>query len=238
MDYNKKVKVLVLGDSGVGKTSLVHLLCHNDVLTNPTYTIGCSVEVRLHDFNKVPTSPTYFVEFWDVGGTFGHEKGRSIFYNAVNGIIGVHDLTNRKSHTNLRKWLSEALSCSSSSSEMTSHNANEVDFDMEQFVGDNIPVLVVGTKQDQISTLAGGFEKSSSVAHETGAEVLNVDCTQCQQFAPGTPHMIKLNNFFDKLIESKFYPKMSHQSHLPFSQTSERKRTTPRKTSWHNLLTD
>ena len=111
----------------MGKTSLVHLLCHNDVLVNPAYTIGCSVEVRLHDYTKVASSPTYFIEFWDVGGTFGHEKGRSIFYNSVNGIfvcvvccriiiiimligiIAVHDLTNRKSHTNLRKWLSEAL---------------------------------------------------------------------------------------------------------------------------------
>ena len=97
------------------------------MLSNPSYTIGCSVEVRLHDYNKVTSSPTYFIEFWDVGGTFGHEKGRSIFYNSINGdlccfvnywiimsvlcagIIAVHDLTNRKSHTNLRKWLSEAL---------------------------------------------------------------------------------------------------------------------------------
>lgn len=69
----------------MGKTSLVHLLCRNDILSNPAYTIGCSVEVRLHDYNKVASSPTYFIEFWDVGGTFGHEKGRSIFYNSVNG---------------------------------------------------------------------------------------------------------------------------------------------------------
>ena len=69
----------------MGKTSLVHLLCRNDVVINPAYTIGCSVEVRLHDYNKVASSPTYFIEFWDVGGTLGHEKGRSIFYNSVNG---------------------------------------------------------------------------------------------------------------------------------------------------------
>ena len=84
MDHNHATKSAVY--VGVGKTSLVHLICHNDVLTSPAYTIGCSVEVRLHDYNKAPSSPTYFIEFWDVGGTFGHEKGRSIFYNSVNGI--------------------------------------------------------------------------------------------------------------------------------------------------------
>ena len=84
--------------TGVGKTSLVHILCHDDVLSNPAYTIGCSVEVRLHDYNKIPSAPSYYIEFWDIGGTLGHEKGRSIFYNSVNGecimfgteIISVH----------------------------------------------------------------------------------------------------------------------------------------------------
>uniref|UniRef100_A0A8C9G333 RABL3 n=1 Tax=Pavo cristatus TaxID=9049 RepID=A0A8C9G333_PAVCR len=46
-----RVKVLVLGDSGVGKSSLVHLLCHNQVLGNPSWTVGCSVDVRRLHFS-------------------------------------------------------------------------------------------------------------------------------------------------------------------------------------------
>lgn len=42
-----KVKVLVLGDSGVGKSSLTHLLCHREANKNPGYTIGCSVEIKV-----------------------------------------------------------------------------------------------------------------------------------------------------------------------------------------------
>ena len=34
------LRLLVLGDSGVGKSSLVHILCNGTVLTNPTWTIG------------------------------------------------------------------------------------------------------------------------------------------------------------------------------------------------------
>lgn len=33
--------------SGVGKSSLVHLLCQNQVLGNPSWTVGCSVDVRV-----------------------------------------------------------------------------------------------------------------------------------------------------------------------------------------------
>ena len=33
--------------TGVGKTSLVHLICHNEPTSNPNWTIGCSVEVKV-----------------------------------------------------------------------------------------------------------------------------------------------------------------------------------------------
>lgn len=35
--------------AGVGKSSLVHLLCQNQVLGNPSWTVGCSVDVRVGD---------------------------------------------------------------------------------------------------------------------------------------------------------------------------------------------
>ncbi|XP_021349721.1 rab-like protein 3 [Mizuhopecten yessoensis] len=105
-----KIKIVVVGDSGVGKTSLVHLICHNETTSNPGWTIGCSVEVKLHEYKAgTPSQKTYFTELWDVVGSTSHENSRAIFYNPVHGIILVHDLTNRKSHHNLRKWLQEVL---------------------------------------------------------------------------------------------------------------------------------
>ncbi len=43
----EKVKIVVVGDSGVGKTSLVHLIAHQEVLKKPTWTIGCEVDVKV-----------------------------------------------------------------------------------------------------------------------------------------------------------------------------------------------
>ncbi|WAR09245.1 RABL3-like protein [Mya arenaria] len=100
-----KVKILVVGDSGVGKTSLVHLICHNEPTNSPGWTIGCSVDVKA----GTAAEKTFFVELWDIGGCTGHQNSRSIFYNPVHGIILVHDLTNRKSQQNLRSWLAEVL---------------------------------------------------------------------------------------------------------------------------------
>ncbi|GFS51579.1 rab-like protein 3 [Trichonephila clavipes] len=107
----EKVKILVVGDSGVGKSSLVYLIAHSEAITNPSWTIGCSVEVKLHEYKEgTPFQKTYFIEMWDVGGSSSHRNSRSIFYNSFHGVILVHDLTNRKSKQNLRKWLAEVLS--------------------------------------------------------------------------------------------------------------------------------
>ena len=45
-----RARILVLGDSGVGKTSFVHLLAHAKPLAKLTYTVGASIEVKLHQY--------------------------------------------------------------------------------------------------------------------------------------------------------------------------------------------
>ncbi|KAI4466923.1 drab5-related [Holotrichia oblita] len=65
-----RVRVMVLGDSGVGKTSFVHLAANNEPVRAPGWTIGCSVEVKLHEYKEgTPGQVTYFIELWDVGGS-------------------------------------------------------------------------------------------------------------------------------------------------------------------------
>lgn len=49
MDSNyPKAKIVVVGDSGVGKTSLIHLISQQEVLKNPSWTIGCTVNVKVN----------------------------------------------------------------------------------------------------------------------------------------------------------------------------------------------
>ncbi|KAK6631884.1 hypothetical protein RUM44_006914 [Polyplax serrata] len=204
----------VLGDSGVGKTSLAHLICHNENIINPSWTIGCSVEVKLHEYKEgLPQQKTYFIELWDIGGSSNHRNTRSIFYNPVHGIILVHDLTNRKSEQNLQKWLMEVLNCEADSKMPKSFD----DFDSEQFVGSTqIPILVVGTKLD----LSGGLrsQKTVTFADECGADEILMDTRKPSSLAAGSSSAVKLSRFFDKVIEKKFYLKS------PMSPFAEKRR--------------
>ncbi|XP_011300519.1 rab-like protein 3 isoform X1 [Fopius arisanus] len=198
-----KVKIMVVGDSGVGKTSLTHLICEQQTINNPSWTIGCSVEVKLHEYKEgTPNQKRYFIELWDVGGSQSHKNTRHVFYNPTNGIILVHDLSNRKSQQNLQKWLEEVLSRDGNSGRSRSFD----DFDPEKFVGSTqIPILVVGTKLDLVPSRSNLHRRSSTIAEECGADEIFLDCSQVRSLAAGTTSSVKLSRFFDKVIERRFY---------------------------------
>uniref|UniRef100_A0A8V1A8I5 Rab-like protein 3 n=1 Tax=Gallus gallus TaxID=9031 RepID=A0A8V1A8I5_CHICK len=197
-----RVKVLVLGDSGVGKSSLVHLLCHNQVLGNPSWTVGCSVDVRIHDYKEgTPEEKTYYIELWDVGGSVGSatsvKSTRAVFYNSLNGIILVHDLTNKKSSQNLYRWSLEALNRDVAPTGVLVTNG---DYDREQFADNQIPLLVIGTKLDQIPETKRNevLTRTAFLAEDFNAEEINLDCTNPRYLAAGSSNAVKLSRFFDK----------------------------------------
>lgn len=212
MAATDKIKVLVLGDSGVGKSSLVYLIANSQPIVNGAWTIGCTVEVKHHEYSEgTPNQRSCFIELWDVGGSRSHSIARQIYYTSFHGIILVHDLTNIKSHANLRKWLGEVFYSRDPSREsgfnvgslLGAPPDEPLDFDMESFVEKNIPVLVVGTKLDQASNQTMR-SRVSSVADECSAEEIHIDSNQIKSFAPATTNCVKLSRFFDKVIERKY----------------------------------
>lgn len=128
LDRNS-AKILVLGDSGVGKSSLIHLICHSNVLSSVQWTIGCSIDVKIHD--------NHFLEFWDIGGSRGHKIARSFLYQDYHGIILVFDATNKKSLSNLDEWLAEV-------------SLKTTDRDIDTYTHINVPVIKIATKKDQL----------------------------------------------------------------------------------------
>ena len=57
-----RARILVLGDSGVGKTSLVHLIGHGKPLSQISYTVGAEVEVKLHEYREgTAAQKTYWI---------------------------------------------------------------------------------------------------------------------------------------------------------------------------------
>lgn len=231
-----RIKILVMGDSGVGKTCLVHLLCHNEPLVTGTWTIGASIDIKLHEYSEgTPAQRSQLLELWDIGGSRGHFIARQILYQNVYGIILVHDLTNSKSHVNLRKWLNEVICDRDLVREPRTTSAfslsallgappsfDDSDFDPRTFAAKNIPVLVVGTKADLTPPSP---IRNSFIAHEFNADEILVDTSCIKSLAPASTNAVKLSRFFDRVVERRF----NAGYRIPFSRSYDQSYTDSRR---------
>uniref|UniRef100_A0A0E0HC75 GTP-binding protein n=1 Tax=Oryza nivara TaxID=4536 RepID=A0A0E0HC75_ORYNI len=145
-----QVRVLVVGDSGVGKSSLVHLILKGSAIARPPQTIGCAVDVKHITYGSPGSSSNsinsikgdaernFFVELWDVSGHERYKECRSLFYSQINGVIFVYDLSQRKTKTNLNKWAVEVAESGTFSAPLGSGGPG----------GLPVPYLVIANKVD------------------------------------------------------------------------------------------
>ena len=103
-DYDYVFKVLLIGDSGVGKSSLL-MRFSDDVFTgNFLPTIGVDFKIRTIQAEGSVVK----LQMWD---TAGQEKFKTIvsaYYKGAHGIILVYDITDRRSFMDLQSWLDES----------------------------------------------------------------------------------------------------------------------------------
>ncbi|KAK6940074.1 Small GTPase [Dillenia turbinata] len=142
-----QVRVLLVGDSGVGKTSLVHLILKDYSILRPAQTIGCTVGVKHITYGSSSSSSytikpdverDFFVELWDIAGHERYKDCRSLFYSQINGIIFVHDLSQKRTKTSLRRWAAEIAANGTFSAPLGSGGP----------YGLPVPYIIIGNKAD------------------------------------------------------------------------------------------
>jgi len=121
-EYDYLFKLLIIGDSGVGKSCL--LLRFSDVVYSETYisTIGVDFKIRTVQID----GKTVKLQIWD---TAGQEKFRTItstYYRGAHGIAIVYDVTDQTSFNHIPQWLEE----------------------IERSARENVTKILVGNKSD------------------------------------------------------------------------------------------
>ena len=101
--YDKSIKIILLGDSGVGKTSLLNCLEPNDIDLNQKKTLS------LEYFNYIIKANNNIIrmQIWD---TVGHEKFNSIisnYYKTTDVAIFMYSIDNIESFNNINNWFNE-----------------------------------------------------------------------------------------------------------------------------------
>jgi small GTP-binding protein len=100
------LRVILLGDSNVGKTSLIMRYIKNEFKNSFISTIGVEYDSKIIKKGKKDIC----LEIIDTGGQEKFHCLTKSFFNKVDGIIFVFDLTNKESFENLKNWLKEAES--------------------------------------------------------------------------------------------------------------------------------
>jgi GTPase SAR1 family protein len=138
-----KVRVLLVGDSGTGKSTWLRRMVRNicdQSSTSPT--LGCALEVMLHKRG-------FAVEFVDVSGDYRYAMSRQVMYTQINAVMMFFDATNPASFNNLKKWIKE-LVCANRDSGITElyslTGKSRRNQDEKDLLLGNIPVICVGTK--------------------------------------------------------------------------------------------
>jgi len=121
-EYDYLFKLLLIGDSGVGKSCLLLRFADDTYTESYISTIGVDFKIRTVELD----GKTIKLQIWD---TAGQERFRTItssYYRGAHGIIIVYDITDVESFSNVRQWL----------------------FEIDRFASEQVNKLLVGNKSD------------------------------------------------------------------------------------------
>lgn len=127
-EYDYLFKLLLIGDSGVGKSCLLLRFADDTYTESYISTIGVDFKIRTVDLDGKVCK----LQIWD---TAGQERFRTItssYYRGAHGIIIVYDTTDQESFNNVRTWL----------------------YEIDRYASENVNKLLVGNKVDLVEKRA------------------------------------------------------------------------------------
>jgi Ras-related protein Rab-11A len=156
-EYDYLFKVVLIGDSGVGKSNLLSRFTRNEFLLDSKSTIGVEFATRTLQVE----GKTIKVQIWDTAGQERYRAITSAYYRGALGALLVYDVTKASSFENVSRWLKE----------------------LRDHADSNIVIMLIGNKTDlkHLRTVATedarGFAESEGLSFiETSAlEATNVE---------------------------------------------------------------
>ncbi|KAI8379236.1 GTP-binding protein ypt1 [Radiomyces spectabilis] len=137
-EYDYLFKLLLIGDSGVGKSCLLLRFADDTYTESYISTIGVDFKIRTIELE----GKTVKLQIWD---TAGQERFRTItssYYRGAHGIIVVYDVTEEESFKNVKTWLQE----------------------IDRYAAEGVNKLLVGNKSDLTDKKVVATEEAKELA--------------------------------------------------------------------------
>ncbi|XP_036402600.1 ras-related protein Rab-35-like [Megalops cyprinoides] len=150
-DYNHLFKLLIIGDSNVGKSSLLLRFADNTFSGSYITTIGVDFKIRTVDIEGERVK----LQIWDTAGQERFRTITSTYYRNTHGVIIVYDVTNQESFISVKRWLNEI-----------SQNC------------DNVCKILVGNKNDDPSKKQVDTKDVKSFGESVGVRVFEASAKE------------------------------------------------------------
>ena len=96
-DSDYTVKIVIIGDSGVGKTNILLRFCDNQFKTNYTSTIGVDFKIKI-----IPVEDCKIkLQIWDTAGQERFKNVNQTYYKGAIAVLLVYSIDDEKSFSNV-----------------------------------------------------------------------------------------------------------------------------------------
>ena len=103
VDFDIKFKMMLIGDSDVGKTSLLKKYCDNEFSQSYISTIGIDFQIK----NITIDNKKLQIQIWDTTGQERYQVLAKNYFNSSDGFVIVYDITKRESFDNVNNWIEQ-----------------------------------------------------------------------------------------------------------------------------------
>lgn len=168
---NRSCKLVVLGDSGVGKTTLIHKYVNKEFRADFKSTIGADFTAK-----EIVVDNNYKIDLqiWDTAGEERFHSVGAAFYRGTDACIIVYDVTSRESFNRIKVW--------------------QDDLYMKSGVDDtaNFPLIVFGNKKDLEDNREVNLDEATQWSKANRIPVLEVSAKSGENIEEGFRDIVKI----------------------------------------------
>ena len=151
-DYS--IKLVVVGDSGVGKSNILSRFVQNEFNQDSKATVGVELSTKTFKVNDKVVK----VHLWDTAGQERYKSITSAYYRGAKGAMIVYDITRPDSFNNVDKWFNE----------------------IREYGDKNVVIMMAGNKADLTNLRSVEIKKAQDKSATLGIPVMETSALSSQ----------------------------------------------------------
>ncbi|XP_072996118.1 ras-related protein Rab11C-like [Typha latifolia] len=151
-EYDYLFKIVLIGDSGVGKSNILSRFTRNEFCLESKSTIGVEFATRTLQIE----SKTIKAQIWDTAGQERYRAITSAYYRGAVGALLVYDITKKQNFDNILRWLRE----------------------LRDHADANIVIMMVGNKSDLHHLRSVSEDDAQVLAEKEGLSFLETSALE------------------------------------------------------------